>query len=335
MAQPPVPSGRCDVVLLVDDEAVTARRGGRFVPDRHSVEAYVLRCLRKRHARVEVVPFDPRLTPTVERLRELAPRLVFNLTEWIDGDRSQDAAIAGLLDLMKLRYTGTGPAGMRLARDKALSKDIAAAAGAEVPRYFVVPRRGRVHNPGLRYPLVVKPRFGDGSDEVRGNSLVRGERALAQRVRVLRERVDGPLICEEYVPGRDLYVALLGNAPDVMPPVELRIGARGAAAPRLATFRLKNDGAYRTRWRVRWRVIRPDQKLLFKINKISRSLFRALALRDYARIDYRLTPEGRLVFLEANPNPDLHPHAMGIDLCFAGVRHEEAVRRIVAAALRR
>lgn len=71
------------------------------------------------------------------------------------------------------------------------------------------------------------------------------------------------------------------------------------------------------------------------IAKTSRAIFHALQLRDYARIDYRLTPDGRVVFLEANPNPDLHPHSMGRNLCFAGVSHADVVRRIVAAARRR
>ena len=72
-----------------------------------------------------------------------------------------------------------------------------------------------------------------------------------------------------------------------------------------------------------------------ELDSASRRIFHALKLRDYGRIDYRLTPDGRLVFIEANPNPDLHPHAMGIDLCFAGVKHPDAIQRIVEAARRR
>jgi D-alanine-D-alanine ligase len=252
----------------------------------------------------------------------------------VDGDRSLDAAIAGLLDLMKLPYTGTGPDGMRIARDKALSKSIVSALGIAVPRHFVV-GAGRIRNPGVPYPLIVKPQFGDASEEIGANSVVRSDAALAKRVRAMRRRVDGPLICEAYVPGDDLYVALLGNRPEVMRPVRLTIGRKGRAAPRTATWRLKNDGAYRERWRVRWRPARLPDALIREVRAASRAIFHALKLRDYARIDFRLTPDGRIVFLEANPNPDLHPHAMGINLCFAGVDHRDAVRRIVEAARRR
>jgi D-alanine-D-alanine ligase len=322
----------CDVALLIDAEAGERRKSGRFVPERSSVEAYLLEALRAQRLRVAVVPFDAAVRPTIDELRALKPPLVFNLTECVDGDRAQDAAIAGLLELLRIPYTGTGSAGLRLARDKALSKHIVADLGVAVPRYFVIPARGPIRNPRVPYPLIVKPQFGDGSDEVRGNSLVKNERELAQRVRVLRRRVKAPLICEEFIEGCDLYVALLGSAPEVMPAVELVIGRKGRGAPAFASYRLKNDGAYRNRWRVRWRVAKLSRNLQRDVDAASRAIFQALQLRDYGRIDYRLTPDGRLVFLEANANPDLHPHAMGNNVCFAGVAYGAALRRIVAAA---
>lgn len=328
-------TARCDVAMLVDEETGARRAAGHFVPDRNSVEAYVFNALRASYGTVTLVPFGRDIARTMAELRALNPRIVFNLTEWVDGDRALDAAIAGLLDLLRLRYTGSGPEGMTLARDKALSKNIVSALGVAVPRHFVLERSSRVINPGLAYPLIVKPQFGDGSDEVRGNSMVKSEREFRSRVRVLRRRVREALICEEFVAGSDLYVALLGNAPQVMHPVELVIRGRGAAAPQMATFRLKNDGAYRSKWRIRWLPAKLDAATLKSISRASRGIFRALRLRDYARIDYRLTPDGRIVFLEANANPDLHPHAMGINRCFVGVPHAQVIRRIVEAARRR
>ena len=323
---------RCDIALLVDAEAGERRRHGLFVPERSSVEAYLLRELQTQGFSAVMLPFEAGVDATVAALRALRPRLVFNLTECVDGDRSQDAAIAGLLDLMGIPYTGSGPGGLRLARDKALSKHIVADLGVAVPRYFVIPPTGPIRNPRVPYPLIVKPQFGDGSDEVRVNSLVKNERDLIQRVRVLRRRVRAPLICEEFIEGRDLYVALLGKRPEVMPAVELVIGRCGRGAPAFASYRLKNDGAYRTRWRVRWRVADLSPDLRRDVESASRAIFHALEQRDYGRIDYRLTPDGRIVFLEANANPDLHPHAMGNNLCFAGLPYGEAVGRIIAAA---
>lgn len=328
-------SKRCDVALLVDEETGAHSGTGRFVPDRGGMESHILRCLRAQHERVAVVPFNPELTATIEALRSLKPRVVFNVTEWVDGDRGLDSAITGLLDIMKLRYTGTGSAGLQICRDKALSKNIVSALGIAVPRHFVLDRRDAVRNRGLPFPLIVKPQFGDGSEEIAGKSVVKTERGLQRQVRAVRTRVREPLLCEEFIEGRDLFVGLLGNEPAVLPPLELMIGNPGTAAPHLATYRVKHDKPYQRRWNIRFRRARLSRQVAREIIDASRRIFHALKLRDYARIDYRLTPDNELVFLEANPNPDLAPHTFGRDQCFAGIEYPDLIQRIVEAARRR
>ena len=321
--------------MLVDWETGEHNRTGRFVPDRGSMEQRVFESLHARYSRVMVVPFGPDIVATLTELRGLKPRIVFNLTEWVDGDRMLDHAIGGLLDMMKFRYTGTGPAGMQLCRDKALSKQIAGAAGVDVPGCFTLGRGERIANPGLAFPLIVKPRYGDGSDEIAKASLVRTRLELRARVRDLRSRRKGPLVCEEYIPGRDIYVGIIGNEPRVLAPTEMVIGSKKASAPQFATYRLKNDGRYRTKWRVRYRLAALPKPVLRKIADFSRKAFRALQLRDYARLDFRLTAEGRVVFIEANPNPDLTPHTLGRNLCFAGIEYRNLIPRIVETARKR
>jgi D-alanine-D-alanine ligase len=327
-ARPP----RCDIALLVDEETGEQAGDGRFEVEAGSMEAQVRLSLRRLGERVEVIPFDPRVTPTIERLRALAPRLVFNLTEWIDGDRRQDAAIAGLLDMMRLPYTGTGPDGMRLARDKALSKSIAAGLGIAVPRHFVLARGARVQNPGVPYPLIVKPQLDDGSVGITLKSVVHGARGLVAQVKRMRALGCGPLVCEEFVPGRDLFVGVIGNEPRVLRAIELVFGRRGPSTPRFMTYRVKHDARYRSRWQAGYRVPRLAPAVASDIDTVSRQLFHSLKLRDYARIDYRLAPDGTLYFLEANPNPDLSPHTFGRNRCFAGMRYLALIAGIVASA---
>jgi D-alanine-D-alanine ligase len=325
---------RCDIALLVDVETGEHSRSGSFVPEAGTMESEVLRALRQQHAHVEVVPFGPVVTATMELLQRLRPRLVFNLTEWLDGDRRLDAAIAGMLEMLNLAYTGTGPAGMQLARDKAVAKRIVSGLDIAVPRHVVMTGNSR-GVAGQRFPVILKPQFGDGSDGIANAAVVRDRRALALRARSVMRRVAGPLLCEEYIPGRDLFVALLGNEPQVMPPLELVIGRRGNGAPNVATSRVKSDASYRARWRIRYRIAPLDAALTARIEEASRRIFHALQLRDYGRIDYRLTPEGELVFLEANHNPDLAPHTFGRNRCFAGVEYGDLIASIVAAAQRR
>ncbi len=325
---------RCDVAMLVDEEIGARNAHGRFVVDRGSMEDYVLRALQLRHRDVRVVPFSPQITPTIDELRAIGPKLVFNLTEWVGGNRRLDAAIAGVLEMMNVRYTGAGPDGMQLARDKALSKSVVADLGIAVPAHAIV--NGRRASAGtLAFPLIVKPQFGDASDGIVNGALVTSESQLMKRVAAIRRRSHEALLCEEFIAGRDLFVALLGNTPEVMPPLELVVGRSARGAPRFATYRVKNDDRYRRKWRVRYRRAQLPADVRAAIEDASRRIFNALKLRDYARIDYRLTPENKLVFLEANPNPDLTKHTFGRDVCFAGVPYPKLIAGIVDAALAR
>ena len=327
-------SAACDVAVLVDDEVGRRTSTGRFAVDAKSMEANVLWALRQRHRGVHVVPFSPQITPTIEELKRLKPRLVFNLTEWVGGNRRLDAAITGILEMMKLRYTGSGPEGMQLARDKALATDIVADLGVAVAPHAVVNGRRDFTVP-LAYPLIVKPQFGDASDGMGASALVRDRSQLERRVTAIRRRSDEPLLCEEFVPGRDLYVALLGNEPKVMPAIELVIGRRGPGSPRFATYKVKNDDPYRARWRIHYKRARIAPEVAAQIAEWSPRIFHALRLRDYARLDYRLAPDNRLVFLEANPNPDLARNSFCSHGCFAGVPYQELIASLVRAALAR
>jgi D-alanine-D-alanine ligase len=324
----------CEIAVLVDAETGAHDARGEFELERGTMEWQVVQELAREHARIRVLPFDPSITPTVEALRDAKPSLVFNLTEWVEGDRRLDSAIAGMLDMMRLRYTGSGPDAMQIARDKALAKRIVSELGVAVaPHTLVNGRRPRAGT--LRYPVFVKPQYGDGSDEIGTASLVKSDAELARRLASIRRRRSDALMCEQFVGGRDLFVALLGNEPRVMPPLELVVGRSGRGAPSFATDRIKTDARYRSKWRVRYRVPKLAPEVARHIEDASRRIFHALKLRDYARVDYRLTPENELVFLEANPNPDLTRHTFGRDRCFAGVPYPELISTIVRSALER
>ncbi len=113
------------------------------------------------------------------------------------------------------------------------------------------------------------------------------------------------------------------------------VESKKASAPKFATYRLKNDGRYRTKWRVRYRRARLPRRIMRRISEFSKKAFRALKLRDYARLDFRLTNDGRLVFIEANPNSDLTPHTLGRNLCFVGIEYRHLIPRIVETARKR
>jgi D-alanine-D-alanine ligase len=326
---------QCDIALLVDHESGRYAKGGRFVLNGPCMEARVVRALRALYPRVEVTPFSPDLTKTILQLRCLMPSVVVNVTEWANGDRKLDSAIAAVLDLLQLPYTGTGPDGLQLARDKVLSKQIVSGLGVAVPRHFVVTTGTEIPRDGLHFPMIVKPQFGDGSDEIVKRSLVRNVRELRMRVKAIRARLGQPAVCEQFIQGREIYVALLGATPHALPPIELMMSRRGGVAPQLATSRLKDDKQYRAKWGARYSLAKVSSAKLRELTDISQRIFTALKLRDYARLDFRLSADGEIYFLEANPNPDLDPRALGSRGWFAGIPFSTLVSTIVESARRR
>ncbi len=320
---------RLTVLVLADQETLVPGTS-RFWDDQ--AEKHVVNALRLIAKKVVVKPFT-NITDLLEFVKATTPDIVFNLTEHVDNNRSMDGHICALLDLLGVPYTGTGPKGLILCRDKAVSKLIAAKEGFRIPRYLVVQPGTRSLPDSIPFPLVVKPQFGDASEGISQASYVRTKDALLRRIDLLGRREPGAVICEEFIRGREMYVGVLGNR--LLPVREFILGRNTVRAPRLATFRLKHDPAHRRRWRARtdFADITPEQQA--GVDRLVRKTFAALNMNDYARFDLKLAPSGEWVFLEANPNPGLGPYRPSQPGIWMTVDYEELIREILAGALRR
>jgi D-alanine-D-alanine ligase len=317
---------RLTVVMLVDPGNLA--RGGRSLIHGQA-DVHLVRALRRLARRAVFVPYEgvPALAESIERER---PDVIFNLTEWIEGDRTKDGHICALLDLYGVPYTGSGPKGLILCRDKIVSKLIAEDAGFAVPRYVVVSPRTRSPLP---FPLVVKPRFGDASDGISQNSLVRSNESLLRRAAMLRRGGVESVIAEEYAAGRELLVTILGKR--IMSIRELVIGRDGPNSPAIFSAELKHDKKYRRRWAVRMEPASLTRAQRQHLTMLSRRAAAALELRDYGRFDLKLTPSGEFVFLEANPNPAVVPPRKSFSGSWGGMSFDNVVTEITLRAWRR
>lgn len=298
------------VALLIDQEqrvdgdpALMSRQALRHAP----MEYYVARALRELEHDVAVIPSISG-KQLVIALAKVAPEVVFNATEQMYGRRSADAHIAAVLELLRLPYTGASPASLLLCRDKAGSKTLVASAGVPVPP-FAVATNGALSRRALPpFPLVVKPRSGDASEGISLRSVVNNLRRLDERLRLVHRRYHDAAIVESFIPGMDIYVFVLeGRALQILDPQKLTICNNGAAPRSMATSHAKHDDAYRRRWGIRHEPADLDHETLSAVHNYVRQLWPVLKLRDYARIDFRLTPSGELYFIEANPNPGFSP----------------------------
>jgi len=291
-----------------DEERVEGERPKKKSPD-DDVQA-VYEALRKSgHSPVYV-----RLDGTRESLIDLARSqtdLLFNLVESFAGDDKQDTNVAGYLELLGRRFTGAGSSGLYLAQDKALAKKIFTFHGIHTP-YFTTVYRGRIENSSdIQFPVIVKPAREDGSIGIQFGAVCTSIKELMERIDYIHAEFDSPALIEEYIEGRELYVGVLGNdKPEALPVVELDLSKLPEGTPKIAGSEVKweeDTQAYKTT-----KPFFPDdlgEETVKKLHDTAIQAFQALQLRDYGRIDFRLSPDGKVHILEVNPNPYLHPTA--------------------------
>jgi len=306
--------------------------------DRIKSEIDVTEALRLLGHEVHELGVHDELRPLRAALEERQPELVFNLLEEFQDQVVFDQHVVAFLELMRVPYTGCNPRGLTLARDKALSKLVVAHHRVHVPRFEVF-RQGRaVRRPKrLAFPLIVKSLVAESSVGISKASLVRDDAALAERVRFVHEWIHTDAIAEEFVPGRELYVGVLGNERvTVLPPRELVMNPV-PGEPLIATERVKHSLRYQEARGVRL-VFPADLPagVAARLARESRRAYQALHLDGYARIDWRLSDSGQLYFLEANPNPEIarfEEFASAADAI--GLGYEALIQRIASLGLSR
>jgi D-alanine-D-alanine ligase len=232
--------------------------------------------------------------------------LVFNLSESFAGDDTKEMNITAYLDLLGIPYTGSGPHGHFLAQDKAVAKKLFAFHGIRTP-YFATAWKGRTdHVDDLAFPLIVKPLWEDGSIGIDDKALVGSVKELMERIEYVQEEFDCPALVEEYIEGREIYGAVLGSyeRAEVLPLIELDLSRLPKGVPRIATQDVKfekDTEAYKLTKSAPAEGL--DEETALRLTQTALNAYRACKLRDYGRIDMRLTPKGEVFVIEANPNP--------------------------------
>jgi D-alanine-D-alanine ligase len=264
--------------------------------------------------------------------------LILNMVEAYAGDDSREPHVAAFLELLELRYTGAGPQALFLAQDKPLAKKIFDFHSIRTPR-FASSYRGKLdHVDDLEFPLIVKPASEDGSVGIDAGAVVHGLRDLMERISMIQEKFDCPALIEEYIEGREMYVGIVGNEkPVALPVVELDLSKLPEGLPRIAGKEVKwekGSESYESTHSAAPKDL--DAETAKRLQDTALQVYGALRLRDYGRVDLRLTKERRIYVIEANPNPWLAPEAeLAIAAGLAGRSYVELIGQIVELALAR
>jgi D-alanine-D-alanine ligase len=321
-----------DLPRPVSPDATFTMKALRDEEDRPT-EADVLSALRKLGHELETLAVYDDVMAVAQKVRDCSPDVVFNLCESFFNDRAHEPNIPALLELLRVPYTGAGPDALLLCKDKELAKTVLGYHRIRVPRHIVSrKRRPRRTLRRFDFPAFVKPLGEESSDGIAKASFGRNEKETIERVVYLHEKLGCDALIEEYVEGRELYVSVLGNRKvTVLPPRELFFGDMPETEPRFATSRAKWDGEYRAKWGIRNGSAAPlPEAVAMKLPEFARRVYSLLKIKGTGRLDLRLTPDGELVFIEANPNPSL---ARGDDFArsavAAGMDYEALIQRIL------
>ncbi len=264
--------------------------------------------------------------------------LVFNLAESFGGKDTADYCIAAYLELIGKRITGSGSHGLLYGQDKAVAKKILQFHGIDTP-VFARSFRGRLDfSHDLEFPVIVKPAREDGSIGIEFSNVVSSIRELMERIDWLHANFDSPVLIEEYVDGREMYVGVIGNDnPTALPVIELDLSKLPEGRPRIAGAEVKwgrGTRAYRDTKSAVADDLQEETAALLQQTAVA--VYQALELRDYARIDMRLRPDGRVAVIEANPNPWLASKAeFALAARKAGRTYNQLIGEIVDLALAR
>ena len=276
-------------------------------------------------------------------LKATPPDLVFNLAESFDGRSALESNVAALLNLIGLRYTGSSPAALLMAGDKSLTKKVLSFHKILTPQFATVYRGALDHVGDLAFPLIVKPPQEDASLGITSKSVVRDVRELLGTMDALQREFQAPVLVEEFIDGREFYVGIIGNVtPVALPVMELDFSAFPPDRPKVASWEAKwgeggsGDASESGAEFAGTRSVFPTDvgpELLARMQAVAIESFNALRLRDYGRVDLRVTAAGEIYVIEVNPNCYLEQSGeFSRAAAESGLAHDALIARIVELA---
>jgi len=312
-------------------------------PDENSkdydpVVPQVARTLRRLGHRVSILGVHGDVKRIITGLSRRKPELVFNLMEMFADNLFGDIPITGLLDLIGVRYTGSGPGELYLSQDKALSKKLLSYEDILYPRFAVFNQDSEIETGvNLRMPLFVKPLRSDASLGVSRKSLVHDTLKLMKQVASIRTELSDSAIAEEFIEGREFLVGVVGNSPPkALPPIEVDFSGLPEGAPKVLDSKAKWEERSVEYKGTKTIVATLPDELRARLQKVAVDAYRAVRVRDYGRVDLRLTDTGEIYVLEVNASCYLERGSeFAMAAAAAGLDYPRLIERIVNLATER
>jgi D-alanine-D-alanine ligase len=277
------------------------------------------------------------LRELLDKLDEQDPDLVFNLCERFADNDAYEMNVTAVLEMLGQPFTGTGPNGMVLRQDKAVTKKLLKFHDVPYPNYAVFEQHNIEFAGKMHFPLFVKPLKGDTSLGIEGASLVNEYSKLVERIDFIHTQLKEQALVEEYIEGREFYVGILGNDPrEVLPVMELDFSSLPAGTPQVFSRNYKDETSPDYKFVNVGVATDLDPETRARISAAGRDAAYALKVQDYARVDIRLSPTGVPMVVEVNANPYLErTSTFALAALQSGLGYNSLINRIVESAWKR
>lgn len=261
--------------------------------------------------------------------------IVFNIAEGRGNSRSRESQVPGVLEMLGIPYTGSDAHCLTVCLDKPLAKKLVAAEGVATPQWQLITDEealGKVSWEQFPFPAIVKPAYEGSSKGIRLTSVVDSLSQARAEVSRLLEAYQQPVMVEQFITGDEVTVGIIGNAPPRVVGI-MRIVPRKRDGHFVYSLEVKRDYLNLVDYECPPKLA---EEVKERIALSSLKVFKVLGCRDFARLDFRVSPEGIAYFLEINPLPGLGSYSDLIIMAQKlGWTHQGLVQAVLEAALKR
>jgi D-alanine-D-alanine ligase len=253
--------------------------------------------------------------------------LVFNIAEGLYGD-GRESVVPAVLDQYKIPYVFSGPVIMGISLNKHLTRLIVSAAGVPVSPGMLISELKDLHKCDLKYPLFIKPVSEGTGKGITEKSLVNTETELKEMVEFLLNRFHQPALVEEYLPGREFTVGVIGSGEDTVAIGGMEIECKD---------NLPYSVEFKENYQIFCKYIPMASEYAAECKKVALNVWKALGGVDAGRVDVKADRNGRICFMEVNPLAGLHPIHSDLPILsnMIGIKYQALIEMIMESALKR
>lgn len=271
----------------------------------------------------------------LDNIRREEVDIVFNIAEGRGNYRSREAQVPSILEMLDIPYTGSDPQCLAVCLDKPVTKKLVMAEGINTPKSLAIANKAElvpISWDGFPFPAIIKPSCEGSSKGIRLASLAYNARQAREEVVRIFECYHQPVMVEEFIAGDEVTVGLIGNAPPRIVGI-MRVVPKMKNDHFIYSVEVKRDYLNLVDYECPARL---GEKVRDEILASSLGVFKALGCRDFARLDFRVSPEGIAYFIEINPLPGLGSYS---DLVIMAIKmgwtHQALIGAVLDAALER